>query len=360
MADSTLFIPDISGFTQFVNSTEIEHSTHIIEELINLIVDEGSKDFEMAEIEGDAVFFYKKDSHMTPALVLDSAKRIFTAFHKHLLLYENKRICNCGACTQAVDLKLKFVVHSGQIELAQFREGRAKPFGSPVIAIHRMLKNDVQSDEYIILSDDFIAGAEMESLDKSAIEDSDLGEVRFGYKHIAEWASGIELEVEEVERQKKFHISVERNLSLPHNADELYRFISDFRYRKLWNSGVDEIIFNEAEINQVGSQHYCVIKGKDLYFDTIKPEALPEQRAYGEILRNPAPLKYVESSFIITPKGEEESHLQLLFKAALKYAIQRPLLPFIRKKINQQLDNVVIDLQSAADEHLRQETTQTV
>ena len=35
-----LFIPDISGFTQFITSTEISHSHHIITELINLIIDE--------------------------------------------------------------------------------------------------------------------------------------------------------------------------------------------------------------------------------------------------------------------------------------------------------------------------------
>lgn len=359
MADSTLFIPDISGFTQFVNSTEIEHSTHIIEELINIIVDEGSKEFEMAEIEGDAVFFYKKDSVVPSVQVLEAARRIFRAFHKHLLLYENKRICNCGACTQAVDLKLKFVVHAGQIELANFRDGKPKPFGSPVIAIHRMLKNEVESDEYIILSDEFASRDGVAQLHKSSIMDSDLGELHFGYEEIDHWSSDIDLEAEEVERRKKFHISVEKSLLLPHNSDDLYQFISDFRYRKLWNSGADEIIYNDAEINQVGSEHYCVIKGKDFYFDTIRPDALPNQHAYGEVLRNPSPLKYLESSFIITPNGEDESHLQLTLNAALKYGIQRPLLPLIKKKINRQLDNVITDLTIATRQHLKKEITES-
>ncbi|MFC2085655.1 hypothetical protein ACFLRO_00420 [Bacteroidota bacterium] len=29
-----LFVPDISGFTQFVKATEISHSRHIIQELL--------------------------------------------------------------------------------------------------------------------------------------------------------------------------------------------------------------------------------------------------------------------------------------------------------------------------------------
>ena len=33
-----LFMPDISGFSKFVNETEIEHSTHIIRELLEIII----------------------------------------------------------------------------------------------------------------------------------------------------------------------------------------------------------------------------------------------------------------------------------------------------------------------------------
>ena len=36
---TTIFIPDITGFTSFVNQTEIEHSQHIISELLEVIID---------------------------------------------------------------------------------------------------------------------------------------------------------------------------------------------------------------------------------------------------------------------------------------------------------------------------------
>jgi hypothetical protein len=36
---SLLFIPDISGFTQFVHETEILHSGHIVAELLELLID---------------------------------------------------------------------------------------------------------------------------------------------------------------------------------------------------------------------------------------------------------------------------------------------------------------------------------
>jgi hypothetical protein len=55
-----ILIPDISGFTEFTNATEIDHSSHIITELLELIISSNECDFTLAEIEGDAVLFYRK------------------------------------------------------------------------------------------------------------------------------------------------------------------------------------------------------------------------------------------------------------------------------------------------------------
>jgi hypothetical protein len=38
-SDALIFIPDISGFTEFVTFTEINHAKHIIEELLSVIID---------------------------------------------------------------------------------------------------------------------------------------------------------------------------------------------------------------------------------------------------------------------------------------------------------------------------------
>jgi len=55
-----ILIPDISGFTGFTGATEIDHAAHIINELLELIVASNETDFTLAEIEGDAVLFYRK------------------------------------------------------------------------------------------------------------------------------------------------------------------------------------------------------------------------------------------------------------------------------------------------------------
>ena len=60
MDQSLLFLPDISGFTKFVQTTEVEHSQHVIAELLEILIGSNQIGLELAEIEGDALFFYKE------------------------------------------------------------------------------------------------------------------------------------------------------------------------------------------------------------------------------------------------------------------------------------------------------------
>jgi hypothetical protein len=52
-----LFIPDISGFTKLVTSIELVDSRRAIQELLELLIDQNELEFEVAELEGDAVLF---------------------------------------------------------------------------------------------------------------------------------------------------------------------------------------------------------------------------------------------------------------------------------------------------------------
>ena len=60
-----LMIADISGYTKFMVSSdmEIEHSQHVISELIQAIIRQVEIPLEVSKLEGDAIFLYvKKDS----------------------------------------------------------------------------------------------------------------------------------------------------------------------------------------------------------------------------------------------------------------------------------------------------------
>src|SRR5580765_6080303 len=109
-----LFIPDISGFTKFVNETEIDHSRLIIQELLEILINANQIGLEVSEIEGDAILFYKFGESPNLEELYKQVERMFCEFHRSLSIYENRRFCQCMACMSAINLSLKVVTHYGE------------------------------------------------------------------------------------------------------------------------------------------------------------------------------------------------------------------------------------------------------
>ena len=112
-----IFIPDITGFSKFVNDTDIAHSQHIIEELLEIIINANEIGLEVSEIEGDAVLFYKQGPLNNMDKLLSQVESMYSKFHTHIKRYEHTRICQCGACSAANNLKLKFVINYGRTNI---------------------------------------------------------------------------------------------------------------------------------------------------------------------------------------------------------------------------------------------------
>ena len=181
MKDSLIFIPDISGFTEFTTSTEINHGSHIIADLFEVLVEKNSLDLSLVEIEGDALLFIKKDVVPSEKVIYDLASEMYKAFHEHLLTFDANRICSCGACVKAPTLTLKFFVHKS--ELVELKVGQLiKYHGTGMILIHRLMKNDVPSDDYILFSEAFdIEKLSNVILSKGCVDISFLGETEYFY-----------------------------------------------------------------------------------------------------------------------------------------------------------------------------------
>src|SRR5258705_3367324 len=99
-----IFIPDISGFTNFVNTVELDHSRHVIKELLETIINANEMDLKISEIEGDAILFYKLGELPDLDVMYAQVERMFLAFHKPLEFYESRRTCYCDACISAINL----------------------------------------------------------------------------------------------------------------------------------------------------------------------------------------------------------------------------------------------------------------
>ncbi len=294
--NAILFIPDISGFTEFVHHTAISHSRHIISELLELLIDSNILGLELAEIEGDALFFYKTKDKIDVSVIEEQIETMYVAFHTHLKRYEYQRICHCGACSSAYNLKLKFVVHYGEIEFITVKASK-KPYGSDVIKVHRLLKNDVPIDEYAILTESI--KAIVESSEKTITAAYDFGEISFTYyplKYLKRSIPELSPIPENVPKHKLFDET--EIIKLPIN--DLYEVISNFDYRLLWTKGVDKMEYEKNKVNRIGEKHKCLFnKNDDVEQTTVSRKVKKHQLVYGESTTNVPFTKQMNSYFIL-------------------------------------------------------------
>jgi hypothetical protein len=150
--NATILIPDISGFTEFMTTTELTHASHAINYLIDAIVNAVGDEYEVSEIEGDAVLLLRKGPAPSRAEILETCLKIFNAFHYQRKWMQQHTVCPCGACQAIINLSLKFVAHHGP--LAEIKVGRfTKASGPEMIVAHRLLKNSIGNQEYLLLTE---------------------------------------------------------------------------------------------------------------------------------------------------------------------------------------------------------------
>ena len=307
---SLIFLPDISGFTNFVNSTEVEHSQHIIAELLELLIDSQELDLVLAEIEGDAIFYYKHESVPSQETLMAQVKKMFVDFHTHLKQYEINRICDCGACCSASKLTLKFIAHAGQLDFINIKKER-KPYGKEVIVAHRLMKNTVPVDDYLLLSQGVFEawGTETVTANEgltaiSGVSEYDLGKVSYQYFVLSPL-------LKFVKSPPKFDVIPETKPFLKiselinHPVDRLFELITNFNLRHLWNTDADKFEFKKNRVNRVGEKHMCVVNNKNIEFETVSKNFGDDKKVYGEYTKNIPFVKEITTYFIVEKKKEK-------------------------------------------------------
>jgi hypothetical protein len=154
---SLLLIADIGGYTDYMrfHRMSLAHAEVNTARLLEKVID-AAPGFDLIEIEGDAAFLSRQadplDREATVALTLQAAMSMHRAFHLERQ-YVATNLCPCDSCTQANNLKLKFVAHVGEVATQTIRQ-RRKLVGIEVILVHRMLKNPVEVPEYVLVSEE--------------------------------------------------------------------------------------------------------------------------------------------------------------------------------------------------------------
>ncbi len=281
MQEATILIPDISGYTNFLTKTDLSHSTHIINELLQVVADSIQPKFTLAEIEGDALLTYAKGK-VDPKEIEEICSEAFKNFHYFLKVVQRDSVCRCGACNHAADLTLKFIVHYGmfeEVKIAQF----TKLSGPDMIIAHRLMKNSVPSKEYMLVTDSYEIDRENSLFKWENLKDGYelIGDVNYQYAPM----SHLKAEVEEPEKSEDYSklFGLARVVEVEVNAPirTVHSILTDNTEKKNF---VDGLISMQADstINRVGSTHICEFDGDSFDIKTLQDVGENDEVVYIE------------------------------------------------------------------------------
>lgn len=295
---ANIFIPDISGFTEFLGKTELEHSSHIINELLKILVDSNSSDFTLLEVEGDALLFLRKGEPVPFDTMVEQCMTMFNNFHTRLRIIERDTVCRCGACQGASNLTLKFVIHYGltsEIAVSSF----VKASGIDMVIAHRLLKNRIDSNEYILATEQYLqlqkdttSPTEL-SWTLSSEEYPVVGSVAFRYASL----ENIKTSIPPVPETAVGPIclceeSVSVEITVPMLA--VYGVLSDLDGRKRWIGNITSSDGDDP-LGRLHTRHYC-------YTGDGIVEVTPLERVVSE-----SEIRYSEALKIIQGSSKIES-----------------------------------------------------
>jgi hypothetical protein len=152
-----LVLADISGYTSFVATTEIEHADLALSILLEAIVEKLSSLLIISKLEGDAVFAYVEESKLPEGKsLLELIDHTYLAFRDKADVLYRQATCACKACLAIPTLDLKFMVHHGDFIIQQV-VGIRDLLGTDVNLVHRLSKNHVSESTgwkgYVLFTD---------------------------------------------------------------------------------------------------------------------------------------------------------------------------------------------------------------
>ena len=257
-----LFIPDISGFTRFVNESEINHSRLIIQELLESLMNANQIGLQVSEIEGDAILFYKFGNPPDLAQLYQQVEKMFCEFHQHLIAYETRRFCQCKACSSAIHLSLKVITHYGEFTGYNVKNFN-KLIGKDIIVVHQLLKNDIEQHEYWLVTKNLLPDRQPDFKQwmqwNISTKQTEAGEILFHYAQLSQLKKEIQPELfprlQLDQKRKLFSLTKEYDTDII----TLFHATGDFNYRSRWQEGVKVVEMLNQYLPRIGTKFRCLL-----------------------------------------------------------------------------------------------------
>jgi class 3 adenylate cyclase len=348
----TLLIPDISGFTEFVSGVELTHSRHIIAELLEIIIDANRLGFEISEIEGDAVLFYRLGPPPSLQALQAQAETFYLKFHQYLKQIKRDTICKCGACQNVGKLTLKIIAHYGEMSLTRIKD-RVKLIGKDVIVAHRLMKNHVPSLEYLLVSQTLLrASGENLPVPMS------MQEYREEYGHLGElvvYVHSLSPLRSQIPPPPEPHYCIQFpnpiviSKAIHASMESVHALLFAFEKMPLWNPGLVKVEYDSTAPARIGFSHTCFFDGST---SIVTLDRVVEQK--NEVIvtnRTKIPAPVLQSAAIYHLKRETNgTSLNFIFSYKTYPVIGRLLDKLVRPRLARMFERTCEGLKRVAEE----------
>jgi uncharacterized protein YndB with AHSA1/START domain len=257
-----LLIADITGYTDYLRDTELEHAQDVLADLLETIIAGIEPPFTLSKLEGDAAFAYVASDDVSASMLFDTVDSAYFAFRRRLRDIVQSTTCSCNACVLIPRLDLKFFVHEGEYVIRRIARSEELT-GSDVILLHRLLKGaagqTVGSDAFAVYTLGTLEalGVEAEALGFLPFTETfpDIGEIAVFVQNLEEqW-------VKEQDRNRVFVTEADAlgQLEFVFSAPPpvVWEYFTDPQKRLEWQSGLTSIDENVDGRRGVDTVSHC-------------------------------------------------------------------------------------------------------
>lgn len=257
MHTGPILIADITGYSRYLNESELVHAEQTLSALLELLVEQTRPPLVVSKLEGDAVFSYGLDATgIRGQAFVESIEACYVEFRRALELMVLNTTCPCNACANISSLDLKFFVHYGEFVVGE-SAGRSELHGRDVNVLHRLLKNDVTADTgfraYAMFTQEAVDALDLEDLTKAMTPHSgiyaDVGTVVAWIEDLAPVWEQAKADRAQGLSDEEALLELATTIALP--VEVVWSYLIDSEYRQIL-SGADRMELSDVRRGRAG------------------------------------------------------------------------------------------------------------